>query len=265
KESIAEPAEEPYDAPAARRDDARDPLDMPARTAPDAAEKESLARQPASEGEDEEDFPAPPAKPAPTPAKPAATAVAPPAKPAPKPAKPVAEPATAVKTPAQEAVVPKQTAAPKPVKKKTVTTTALPKAPTPALSATGRTAEGVQTGAAKQEVRAVPPVPPSPAKPAPAPTAAPAGESASPAKEPANLSWWMIQAGSFDDEANAKNLKTRLLQAKIPAFSEKITNPNGDVKYRVRVGPEKERAKAEEILKRMEGEAGVKGMIVSYP
>ncbi len=43
-----------------------------------------------------------------------------------------------------------------------------------------------------------------------------------------------------------------------------IPSPNGN-SYRVRVGPELDRARAEATLKKMETEAGVKGMIVSYP
>lgn len=277
KESAAEPMEEPDVAPAARRDDALDPLDVPARKTADAAEEESAA-PPA----DEEDFPKPPTKLAPVPVKPGLAPVTPVAKPAAKPsaetaAKSVSETAPTVKAPSQEAPSPKQTVPPKPVKKKTITTTAPPKPPTPSKTVGGgvarEAADGGQAGTARHELKPVPTAqPPAAVKPAPAAPTPPASSGAgaasatpSVAKEQTNLSWWMIQAGSFDDEANAKNLKTRLLQAKIPAFSEKITAPNGVVKYRVRVGPEKERAKAEEILKRMESEAGVKGMIVSYP
>jgi DedD protein len=268
KESAPEPAEEPAVPPVARRDDALDPLDVPAGKTPGAPEGAAPAPQAGAAGEDEEDVPTPPAKTSPgtdLDARGAARSPAgrpAPAKPAPpatrlatKSGKPVSEAVPAGKAPSPAAPAPKQTVAPKPPKQKTVTTTALPRSPAPA------------------EIKAIPAAPPPPAvKPAPVPataTAAPAAEAAGAApsatKEQASLSWWMIQAGSFDDEANAKNLKTRLLQAKIPAFSEKITAPNGVVKFRVRVGPEKERAKAEEILKRMESEAGVKGMIVSYP
>lgn len=97
-------------------------------------------------------------------------------------------------------------------------------------------------------------VPPAPAKPAVAETAKAAGK----------LSAWVVQAGSFSDEANAKTLVAKLRQAKIPAFMEMVPGPQGN-SYRVRVGPEVERAKAEVILKKMDSDAGVKGMIVSYP
>ncbi|WP_255210991.1 SPOR domain-containing protein [Methylogaea oryzae] len=50
----------------------------------------------------------------------------------------------------------------------------------------------------------------------------------------------------------------------VTAFVEMIPSPNGN-SYRVRVGPELDRARAEATLKKMETEAGVKGMIVSYP
>lgn len=75
---------------------------------------------------------------------------------------------------------------------------------------------------------------------------------------------WVIQAGSFADEANAKTVLVKLRQAKINAFVEMIPGPGGNA-YRVRVGPELDRAKAEAVLKKMETDAGVKGMIVSYP
>lgn len=116
-----------------------------------------------------------------------------------------------------------------------------------------------------------------PAKPAPAPAKTPAPPAAAakaaapaPAAKPAaapaagKLSAWVVQAGSFADENNAKTLLFKLRQAKIPAFVEMIPSPSGNT-YRVRVGPELDRARAEAIQKKMESEAGVKGMIVSYP
>lgn len=112
-----------------------------------------------------------------------------------------------------------------------------------------------------------------PAKPAPAPAKAPAApapvaKAVPPAKPAApaagKLSAWVVQAGSFADENNAKSLLFKLRQAKIPAFVEMIPSPSGNT-YRVRVGPELDRARAEAIQKKMESEAGVKGMIVSYP
>lgn len=78
------------------------------------------------------------------------------------------------------------------------------------------------------------------------------------------MSAWVIQAGSFADEANAKTVLVKLRQAKINAFVEMIPSPSGN-SYRVRVGPELDRAKAEAVLKKMESDTGVKGMIVSYP
>lgn len=111
-----------------------------------------------------------------------------------------------------------------------------------------------------------------PAKPAPAPAKTPvppAAKAVAPAAKPAapaagKLSAWVVQAGSFADENNAKTLLFKLRQAKIPAFVEMIPSPSGNT-YRVRVGPELDRARAEAIQKKMESEAGVKGMIVSYP
>lgn len=258
KEPAPEAAEEPEVAPVVRRDDALDPLDVSARKSPG-----TLAEEPGTQPlapEDEDDFAKPAARP-PAAAKPGAVPLAPAVKPG---VKAPAESAAKTTKPAAEPA-PKP-AASKPAKKKTVTTTALPKPAAPAITpVTGAASESAPAGAAKPETKTPVAGAPEPVAKAASPTPAPAADTATAAKEPASLSWWMIQAGSFDDETNAKNLKTRLLQAKIPAFSEKVTGPNGTVKYRVRVGPEKERAKAEEVLKRMESEAGVKGMIVSYP
>jgi DedD protein len=243
KEPTAEPGEKPSVPSPARRNDALDPLlNVPADKTSGAADSA-----------DEEDFPAQPAKIAVTPVKPATTHATPDAKAAPKPlaetvAKPVSEAAPAVQTPPKE--TPASAPVSKPAKRKTVTTTATPKSPIPDKS-----------------VPATPQIPA--AKPAPAPASAvPAPEATGAAaapKELVSLSAWMIQAGSFNDEANARNLMSRLRQAKIPAFVEKVPGANDSVSYRVRVGPELERAKAEQTLKRMESDAGVKGMIVSYP
>ncbi|TAN51504.1 MAG: hypothetical protein EPN21_06470 [Methylococcaceae bacterium] len=104
---------------------------------------------------------------------------------------------------------------------------------------------------------------PAPAKAKAAPAPVPA-KPASAEKAAGKLSAWVVQAGSFSDEANAKTLVAKLRQAKIPAFMEMVPGPQGN-SYRVRVGPEVERAKAEVILKKMDSDAGVKGMIVSYP
>lgn len=100
------------------------------------------------------------------------------------------------------------------------------------------------------------PAKPLPADAKPGPAVAPAA--------PVKMSAWIIQAGSFGDEANAKTLLVKLRQANIAAFVEMIPSASGN-SYRVRVGPELDRARAEATLKKMETEAGVKGMIVSYP
>lgn len=117
---------------------------------------------------------------------------------------------------------------------------------------------------AKESIAKAAPAP-TPSKPkavvAPTPAKTANGEAA---KTPGKLSAWVVQAGSFSDEANAKTLVAKLRQAKIPAFMEMVPGPQGN-SYRVRVGPEAERAKAEVILKKMDSDAGVKGMIVSYP
>jgi DedD protein len=119
---------------------------------------------------------------------------------------------------------------------------------------------------------------PPPAKPAakpaapkktPAATAAPAGgkppadKPTKPQATPApGASAWLVQAGSFVEEANAKALVEKLRQNKLSAYAETVRGSGGKVTYRVRIGPEPDKAKAEEALRRLESVAGIRGYLV---
>jgi DedD protein len=74
---------------------------------------------------------------------------------------------------------------------------------------------------------------------------------------------WVVQAGSFTNESKAKALADKLRQAKLPAFVESAASERG-VTYRVQVGPELDRARAEDIQKQVEASSGIKGIIVPH-
>lgn len=83
-----------------------------------------------------------------------------------------------------------------------------------------------------------------------------------PPASPADAGSWMIQAGSFTGEANARNLVEKLRKSSFPAFVEVIPSESGVTMYRVRIGPESSKVRAEQIRARVESTVGIKGMIV---
>lgn len=91
-----------------------------------------------------------------------------------------------------------------------------------------------------------PPKPPEPKHPA-VPTETPSA--------------WVVQAGSFASESNARGLADRLRKQSIAAYVETIHGGSG-VTYRVRVGPELNRGRAEQVQKQIEGAVGIKSLIL---
>ena len=75
---------------------------------------------------------------------------------------------------------------------------------------------------------------------------------------------WAVQVGSFSNRSNALALQKKLRDKKYPAFVEFIKTKNSGV-YRVRIGPEVKREKAEAILKDIKKELDIKGVVVSHP
>ena len=103
------------------------------------------------------------------------------------------------------------------------------------------------------------------AKPAPAkpltPKAAPAAVPKSPAPAVKPPSTYTVQAGSFVSEANAKALAEKLRKQNLSASVRVMKKDTGNV-FRVTVGPELSRDRAEQTLKQMESAAGVKGILL---
>jgi DedD protein len=101
---------------------------------------------------------------------------------------------------------------------------------------------------------------PKPAEPSPSPK--PAARSSS-ADKPELGSAWVIQAGSFTNEDKARALADKLRQSRFSAFVEAVHGDSGSI-YRVQVGPELDRGRAEQIQRQMESNAGVKGLILPH-
>jgi DedD protein len=80
-------------------------------------------------------------------------------------------------------------------------------------------------------------------------------------KPPARNGEYLVLIGAFANEANVKNLKAKLGEQGIKAFSEPLNTPQGK-KTRVRAGPFASREAAESALAKMQ-RIGVSGVIAA--
>ncbi len=106
------------------------------------------------------------------------------------------------------------------------------------------------------------------AAPQPAPSApAPEVAKAAPAKPAASTEpeAWVVQVGSFSEESKATALRDRLRKDKFNAFVERYTGADHRTMFRVRVGPELERARADALQKRLAEEEKLKGFVTHHP
>jgi DedD protein len=89
---------------------------------------------------------------------------------------------------------------------------------------------------------------------------APAG----PKPVPAGTASWVVQVASLGSPEAAKGLQNRLRAKGYTAFVEQAT-VNGKRYYRVRVGPEVERARADSLAVKLQSETGNKPLVQRYP
>jgi len=75
---------------------------------------------------------------------------------------------------------------------------------------------------------------------------------------------WVIQVGSFAKQENADNLVKQLRAMKFAAFMEKVV-VDGKTRYRVRVGPEVDQKKAQQMQAQIEKKFKLKGKLERYP
>jgi DedD protein len=102
------------------------------------------------------------------------------------------------------------------------------------------------------------PVEPQP-QPLPEPTVAPGPQPV----PPGTLSW-VVQVASLGSPEAAKGLRDRLRAKGYTAFVEEAT-VNGKRYFRVRVGPEVERARADGLAAELQSETGSKPLVQRYP
>jgi DedD protein len=98
-----------------------------------------------------------------------------------------------------------------------------------------------------------------PATPAPRTSTAAVG----PKPVPAGAAAWVIQVASLGSAAAAETLQNDLRGKGYPAFVEQA-RVNGKLYYRVRVGPETDRGRADSVAGRLQRETGDKPLVQSY-
>ena len=102
-------------------------------------------------------------------------------------------------------------------------------------------------------------------KPAPSkPIATTPSAAAAPSKDRMNVTAWVIQLGTFSSEQNALALRDQLRAKGYTAFVEKIKSGDNQL-FRVRVGPELERARADAMRDKLEKETKQRGIVTRYP
>ena len=76
---------------------------------------------------------------------------------------------------------------------------------------------------------------------------------------------WVVQVGSFSEQKNADALSNRLIKAGFVAFVEQVDGNNGEI-YRVRVGPELSKEKADALgIKLKQQQQLSSAIVVQYP
>lgn len=130
----------------------------------------------------------------------------------------------------------------------------------PASSATAAPAHPAPSPAAAPVPAQVPSPPPASATGGAQPTVPPTPATAA----PTGLHSWVVQLASLTSEANALALRDRLRKRGYTTFVERVRIGRQSV-YRVRVGPELDRARAEALRQRLQTQQKLSGIVLSYP
>ena len=78
-------------------------------------------------------------------------------------------------------------------------------------------------------------------------------------------SGWVIQAGSYSSRSNAEKVAAKLRNAGLKVLNVETVQVNGKTLYRVRVGPESERKRAESLAPRVARISGAPAKVLKYP
>lgn len=106
-------------------------------------------------------------------------------------------------------------------------------------------------------VSAVTPTPPSALPPKPSPSTTPPVAPRAPGEA------WAVQLGSFSSSVNALALQEKARKAGFTAYVEKLKVGAG-TSYRVRIGPESSRARADALRERVQEKLKMQGMVVPH-
>lgn len=79
------------------------------------------------------------------------------------------------------------------------------------------------------------------------------------------LSAWVVQVGAFSSAENAQRLVEQLRAAGLDTLEPDQVQLRGQTLYRVQVGPEIERARAESLLPKVKEISGLEGKVLAYP
>lgn len=82
--------------------------------------------------------------------------------------------------------------------------------------------------------------------------------------QPASAGRYLIQVGSFKDRGEAEQQKANLALLGVESRIEKVTIDNKQTWYRVRIGPERDQRRVENILARLE-ENDIKALVMMVP
>lgn len=92
----------------------------------------------------------------------------------------------------------------------------------------------------------------------------PADEEPQPSAQPVpDLGRWIIQAGSFGQKENALELRDKLREQGYSTYLDTINTEQGRMMYRVRVGPELDKERAEATRKKLEEQNKIKTFLVN--
>jgi DedD protein len=80
----------------------------------------------------------------------------------------------------------------------------------------------------------------------------------------ATATGWAVQVGAFQAEADAKARRDKLRGAGFTAFTDTVRAEKGTL-YRVRVGPEAQRANAERLRDALKARLQIDGIVVPHP
>ena len=110
---------------------------------------------------------------------------------------------------------------------------------------------------------------PQPAAPEPAQPAAQEQETVGDTPQPevdtrTGLTAWVVQVGSFSNRDNADRLIAKLREAGFQTADAEQVELRGDKRYRVRVGPMVEKAKAERLLPEIDKVSGTQGRVMRF-